>query len=458
MFPVAIKLTNSLISIDESQEKILSNIKSPNRQRVFELIFYFSPYKMFNAGKSVSYIRKGGKNLYIDEIKRAKHNYIQSAKISLRTGQLLDGIKFAIEHQTRKAQDVFIDLVEQIDEDSVFNYDLGLTYAQLGNFEYAYNNFKKSFYLDESNMLAGVFALMSAKLANISNNDLSQRVKKSISDYSENNEEAIFYDTLYGFVDNTNSARSLTYLESEKYNTTLETISALMVAILKDKKGYAKQISAKLKKKLSDDIVANVLYFHTSYSHLDTKKFAQKGASFLQEKSLRIDSLYHGPNIARKMYIELAKISGLGYTVRDILKERTITETKNTIGVLQSLALADLHLGFYEESYVIYNKLIDDLNQRDPETLFLAAIASMGSEHFANAAVLLKLVNIKSKSNYEARLGLGLLFLQNGNLKSAKTQLNMIKSNNFKSEYFDFDIDNKKPRIKNATKDSNTTK
>jgi tetratricopeptide (TPR) repeat protein len=457
-FPIKVKFKDSFVSVDHAQKHIFDIIKIPNSKRVYDLLFYFAPYKMFNAGESISYIKRGNKNLYIDNVNRARRNYKQSIDTSVVTGELVKAIKFAINQDIVEANSIFLQLTKRIHEDSTVYYDLGLSYAQLENYKDAYINFRKSFYLDKSNILSGVFTIMTARLLNQTSNILTQDVIQSIDKYIGDENDINFYKALLGMADDNINSKALNFLESQKYDTTLKNITALLIAMKSKRYNHAKQVSVKLKQKIPDNVVANILSFYAKNVTLDIKKFAQNSAIFLKNKSLKLDYIYHGPSIARKLYVELTKISGLGFTLRDILKEKVITQAEHTSGVLQALALADLHLGLYEESYVLYNKLIDDFKQADSQTLFFGSVAAMGAKHFANASILLKLASIKDPTNYEAKLALGLLFLQNGNIKSAEAQISAIKSNNFQSEYFDFEIDNKKYRINNAKKDSNITK
>jgi len=97
-----------------------------------------------------------------------------------------------------------------------------------------------------------------------------------------------------------------------------------------------------------------------------------------------------------------------------------------------------------EESYALYNTLIDEYNMKDAHTLFMGAVASTAASHHANAIALLKLSTMKNPEFYESRYALALLYLEIQNNEGAAIQLSKISGNNFRSEFFDFEIDTDK--------------
>ncbi|MEJ2372306.1 MAG: hypothetical protein P8Y16_00605 [Sulfurimonas sp.] len=71
-------------------------------------------------------------------------------------------------------------------------------------------------------------------------------------------------------------------------------------------------------------------------------------------------------------------------------------------------------------------------------------MASTAAGHNENAMALLELSKFKNKSFYESRFALGLLYLEAKNYEAAIIQLAHINSNNFRSNYFNFKIDEQK--------------
>ena len=70
-YPISVKLKESLFDPQEAQKHYRKTIL-PSRSTIYQKIFAFSPYKVFNANKTISYIRKGNANIYIDNISSAK--------------------------------------------------------------------------------------------------------------------------------------------------------------------------------------------------------------------------------------------------------------------------------------------------------------------------------------------------------------------------------------------------
>jgi hypothetical protein len=118
-----------------------------------------------------------------------------------------------------------------------------------------------------------------------------------------------------------------------------------------------------------------------------------------------------------------------------------IVEKHDTRGVMQALALVDIYLNFFEEAFSIYNTLIDDFKESDPNTLFLASVAAIGANKHANAIALLELTILdKNLVNSEARFALAMLYQEDTNLKASSIHLREIMDNNFQSKYFDFNL------------------
>ena len=128
------------------------------------------------------------------------------------------------------------------------------------------------------------------------------------------------------------------------------------------------------------------------------------------------------------------------YYVRDILERQLQNENDDVTGIMQALGYVDIYTGNYEEAYAIYNELIDTYKQKDTNTLFLAAVASIGAKHNANAIALLELAKLTDPNNFESRLALGLLYMEVKNIEAAGIQFAKIGDSNFISKYFTFKI------------------
>ncbi|EAK0827674.1 hypothetical protein A0Y55_00055 [Campylobacter lari] len=114
---------------------------------------------------------------------------------------------------------------------------------------------------------------------------------------------------------------------------------------------------------------------------------------------------------------------------------------KNSIGLIFALAYVDIFAKEYQEAYTLYNILIDDYKIKDAQTLFLAAVAAIGSNNPNSAIALLELAKLENEETLEARLALGLLYHEVQNLEPAMFQYEKV-GNNFESKFFTFDIKN----------------
>ncbi|EDP7639150.1 hypothetical protein GZ648_001782, partial [Campylobacter coli] len=198
---------------------------------------------------------------------------------------------------------------------------------------------------------------------------------------------------------------------------------------------------AKLRSELPQDIVANILYFNSLNSNLNIKEYAQNAQ--IHFKNLQVDyrSVFGGSNIARELYVNLMHIAGLLNLERQKFKTLINTSKVKDEGMIQTLAYLDIFAQQYEESYALYNTLIDEYGAKDSRTLFLASVAAVGANNPNSAIALLQLSKLTDKNNKESKVALGLLYQEVGNYEAAMTQYRTLP-NDFKSEFFTFDIKN----------------
>ncbi|NPA58886.1 MAG: hypothetical protein GXO30_00255, partial [Epsilonproteobacteria bacterium] len=215
----------------------------------------------------------------------------------------------------------------------------------------------------------------------------------------------------------------------------------------------AKKASHKLTIMLPNEILPHIMYIDAHFSKLKTKAYAKKVMNYLKVQKFDMDDLYFGAYITKYLYVQQNLMIGKLYFLRQDLKQKLSTMDKNTKEVTSALALASLYDGAFEESYTLYNTLIDDLKVRDAHTLFLGAIASTAASHHANAIALLELSKMKNPKFLESRYALGLLYLEIQNNKGAVIQLSKVIKDGFSSDFFNFDIDTDKLMFKKQKKE-----
>jgi predicted Zn-dependent protease len=280
---------------------------------------------------------------------------------------------------------------------------------------------------------------MTSQLINKESPKLLEILKDSLSN-EDVNEKINLYNTLV-YISQDNFMATADWLDNTYKEKPLYLALNTIIAIKQNRMDIAKKSSNKLAALFPNDILPHLMYIDSYFNDLKPKKYASKVMNYLKIQKFNFNDLYSGPYITRYLYIQENLITGHLYFLRKQLKDVLDTSTKDPVDLTSALALASLYDGAFEESYALYNNLIDNLKIRDSHTLFLAAVASIAAGHNANAIALLELAKMKDKNNNESRYALGLLYLEMQNNKGAVTQLSRVKKNNFSSEYFNFDID-----------------
>lgn len=439
-FPIHILLKESLFDTKMAQKyyrKTLMNSQNIN----FQKIFYFSPYKAFNANRTISYIRKGNANIYIDDIQSAKNYLKKSLKTSNVNYIIVDAIQKAISHKLRDANTILLKAHKNFPKHTILNYNLALTYAQLGDIENAHTYFLQSYYQDASNYLSGIYAVMCEKILGINNPKLLGIIKQNLAD-EDDTEKIALYRTLIHYLENNfiGASRWLNEDQSERpLNLVLKTLIAQGIAHQQAAQLYAE----KLTYHLPNDILTHLIYIDTHYNRSGDIAYVKNALNYLRKQTFSYQDLFYGANITRELYTQMGLITGKMYDLTTLLENKLDSSLDENIDLIKSLALAYLYNKEFEKAYLLYNQLIDEYKIRDSRTLFLGAVASIGAEHHANALALLELAKIKNSKNYESRYALGLLYMETRNSNGASIQFANI-GNGFKSHFFEFEIDTQK--------------
>ncbi|MDT8338905.1 MAG: tetratricopeptide repeat protein [Sulfurimonas sp.] len=448
-YPIKVKLKDSLFNPEEAQERYRNSVIN-SREIDYQKIFYFSPYKTFNANQTISYIRKGNANIYIDNIDSAKEYLKKGSSSSSVNLGIVNAIKKALSFKLREANEMLQKLVEIQPKHSILHYNLALTYAQMGNMADAHKHFLRSYNLDAKNYLSGIYAVMTSQLIDNENAKLLSIIKDAIA-HEEFSEEIDLYNTLL-FISQGNASSLSDWIDKDYKQRPLYLALDIIIALKQNNVVAAQKSANKLALLLPDEIVPHMMYIDAHFNKLSQKEYAKEVMNYLRVQDLNFNDLYFGAYVARYLYIQQNLITGKLYFLREQLKKVLESTTERTEELTSSLALASLYDGFYEESYTLYNNLIDNLKVRDSQTLFLGAVASTAAEHHANAIALLELSKLKNPSFLESRYALGLLYLEVKNNKGAVIQFSRIYKNNFNSEYFNFSIDTDKLMFEKSQK------
>ncbi len=437
-YPILVTLKDSIFVSDLAQKNYRNNVIT-SRSFNYQKIFYFSPYKIFNANNTISYIRKGNANIFIDEIDGAKDYLRKGISSSNVNIGIAKAIKKALKFKIREANEELIKLLKIQPKHSILHYNIALTYAQMGDMPKANKHFLRSYHLDAKNYLSGIYAIMTSQLIHKNSDKLTSIISNALSD-EDDSERIELLNTLL-FITKKNYLGAVNWLDNNYKERPLYLALEVIIALNINRYDLAKKPAQRLTKMLPNDILPHMMYIDMAYDDLPTKEYAKEVAKYLKVQKFHFNDLYFGPYITRYLYIQQTLITGRLFFLREQIKDVLETTTEDKRELTSSLALASLYDKAFEESYTLYNHLIDNLRVRDANTLFLGAVASTAAEHHENAIVLLELSKMKDPNFLESRYALGLLYLQVQNNEGASIQLGLVGDNGFISEYFNFKID-----------------
>lgn len=440
-YPIKVFLKPTLFDPEDIQRNYRSD-KSLGRNYTYQIVFYYAPYKIFNADQTISFIRKGNANIFIDDIQSAKEYLQKSAHASNIDYGITLAIQKALTFKLRDANAQLNALLEKYPQHSILHYNLGLTYAQLGDFSQAYDHFLKSYHLDANNYLSGILAIMSGDLIGKNNPKLASIVKENLS-HEADNDEFNLYRTLADLTQN-NIAGANHWLESNTKERPLHLALKYIISTELGKDSEAKKSSEKLTYLQKNDILPHLFYIHSHYKDLKPKAYANASLNYLRKQPFSYNDLFFGPQITRERYVKMAAMTGQLMPLIQKLENALSSTASDASDITNALALAYFYNQDFEKAYTLYNQLIDTYKVKDERTLFLGAAASIGAKHYENAIALLELSKLKNPRYLESRYALGLLYLLIRNNDAANIQFQKMGNTGFVSQYFDFGIDTDK--------------
>ncbi|ECL2177281.1 TPA: tetratricopeptide repeat protein [Campylobacter coli] len=436
-YKIKVRLNKELFNIAIAQRNFSNDILKKQKDQ-FDLLFYFAPYQVFDSKQASLYIKKANITNFVDDSSDGQSYLARSQALSSTNVKISNIINDALNQKLRLANKEFQALLEDYPEHSILQYNLALTYAQMQNYELAYKHFSSSYHLNPKNYLAGAFAMFCGKLSDNDTTKLYHEILDNIA--ADSNFKANMQKNML-FLANGDYISMLPYLDENGQKTPLNLIFETIIAKNNNLNNQVDVRIAKLRSELPQDIVANILYFNSLNSNLNIKEYAQNAQ--IHFKNLQVDyrSVFGGSNIARELYVNLMHIAGLLNLERQKFKTLINTSKVKDEGMIRTLAYLDIFAQQYEESYALYNTLIDEYGAKDSRTLFLASVAAVGANNPNSAIALLQLSKLTDKNNKESKVALGLLYQEVGNYEAAMTQYRTLP-NDFKSEFFTFDIKN----------------
>ena len=432
LFPITVKIKESLYDPVKAQKEFKNSIFSDKFNK-YTLLFYFAPYKLFNPEQTNSLLKRGVKEIYIDNINSADNYLKKASNISEINTKIVQGLKLLQNHKVYEANKLFKNLIKIYPNHSILHYNLALSYANINNFQLAKKHFEKSYLLDKTNYLSAFFSAFSSILTNTDFDD------KTILSIVKNDKHSSKQIILLNKILQDDPTIHLSYKENlSSFDLALN----IIISNLSNNYTNYKLFTNKLHTMMPKDLVTNILYVDMISQTNDIKTYAKNVQNYLAIKSLDKKPLLYGESIARELYVKVLNIAGVTRFVKELL-ENELPTNQNQIALQQSLAYTYIYTKDYEKAYKIYNNLIDNLKVDDTHTLLLASVASIGANHHANAIALQELANIDNKTLYESRYALGLLYQEAKNFEGASIQFSKIGNSGYKPKYFDFDLKNK---------------
>ena len=437
-YPIKTVLNPELFDINLAQNNY-DLTKFFNQNSLYQILFYFTPYKAFDPKQTIEYIRKGGLSLFVDESGIADEYLETSGIVSKANVMLSQAIFKALNNKLREANSDFLEITKLYPNHSIVQFNLALTFAQLGDFAQAYKHFVTSYHLDPSNYIAGAYAIMAAKIIGRDAKRLTKEVMDTM-DADTNLDQDNIYKAMIQLTQGNQGALN-DWLDKNHNESVLNIVFNIICAYITDRNDIVILATDELNQKLPNDVLTNIIYSVTRFDVKNIKNYAKDiQVKFLTTK-LDKGTLYGGATIIKTEYIKLLQIAGLLNIEREsIIKDLKIS-SDNTKDILHTLAYLSLFTGHYEEAYTIYNELVNTEKEDDANTLFLASVASIGANHPDSAIGYLELAKLTNPTYSEARLALGFLYQEVGNIDAAITQYDGLGNSGYKSKFFTFKLE-----------------
>lgn len=436
IFDVQIFLKQRAFESDMIQEKLLNEFIS-NQKSVASILLYYAPYKIFNPNKTVSSIKKGEAGLMVDDIKAGASYLENAAKQSRINAEMIRGIDYALSGRVYLANRQFKAIESRYPTHAVLLYNLGLTYAQSGDFREANKYFIKAYNFDPKNYEAGLFAIITSKIMGVP----FDRIKESLDAdlFGPNNfANKSEYGAMFSYALD-NSVAAIDWLMNGQKKSASSLALATIVSLKLDKRNAAVSSAKALSDMMPRDIVAGGLYIFVKNSGENVKFFARETQAYLNKGYYDVGSVYYGPDIAKDMFISLHRASGLLTRAKDIYEKRLAIERVDRAQLLKGYGSALMYLKMFKEANTAFSSVVFDIDYVNANTLFMAGASAIASGKHSDAISFFELAKLYDPTNIESIYALGLLYLEAANLNQSATQFKNIKGM-FESEFFDFDI------------------
>lgn len=444
IYPIKVVLKPSFFDVGLAQEEFWNRSFEIQEKISYKVLFYYAPYRVFDVDEAIKIIKEGGVFSQGPSIEQAKDMFVRSETISTINKKITKALIELNKNNIRDALKYLLSSAKANPNHAVLHYNLGLIYAQMGNFEQAYFHFMRAYHLNSYDIASGLFAIIAGKFIYQDTSRTFHQISRDFENIPfESQTQKKFLFSLIGYLNN-NIDDGLDWIEEAENKLPIYYALRSAYGIRNKDKNTLLRAFSSLKSLYSRDAASNILYELVRNYDTNYKQVALRLHNLLLSNKIDLSSVYYGPAFTRELYVFIGFITGSLQNQEKALEEKLIAQTDTPNGILQAIALVSIYQHKFEKAYTIYNTLIEDLGEADSYTKFLGAVAAIGADHHENAVLLLQLSKMDSPSNYESRYVLGLLYQGAGNFGAAASHYNYISTTDFKSEFFDFVIDTDK--------------
>ena len=439
LYPIRVKLKEELFDIHKAQENFWNRKFEHEQILGYKILYYYAPFRIFDAKQNLEVIQEGGMHLKINNIELAKSTLGEGSGIARVNQNITLALREVNQNNIRKAQEFMLKALSIYPNHAILHYNMGVLYAQAGDYDNAYTHFLRAYHLDSNDVLSGLFAVIAGRLTYRNVDRILSSISADFSDISfESNEQRAF---LLSFLRYLNNVPIEDFAWMGDFNKPVYHALKSAYSLAKQDPAMIMQGFETLQRIYPKDVVANVMYELSRFYKRDLKEVALELNELYYKKDLDMSSIYFGASLARELYIYTSFITGTLLTIEPEIEHKLLSTNESNAGILQVLGLLNIYSGHFEKAFVYYNTLIDDLKEDDPQTRFLGAVAALGAGRHENAVALLQISKMESVTNLESKFALGLLYQEAKNFKAARDHYEQVSSSDFVSEYFDFDID-----------------
>lgn len=442
-YPIRVVINPELFDVSLAQKTFWERDFENKDKLGYKMLFYFAPYKVFDAKRALEEIAQASHLAHIN-ITEGRNVLLRSATTSKIDKEIIHTLVELESKDLRLALTFLKNATLSNPNHAILYYNLGLVYAQLGQYDDAYAQFIRAYYLDRNDFLSGIFAVLTGRF---SHKNTDRIVSDMTQDFQEQEFDSptnkAFIENFLNYI-NDNQIQESDWIEKARLKEpifyALEFVYALKS---KNKNAMLKHIDA-LKTIYPNDVVVNIMAILTKNFGDSLQDISISMYNLFNSDTLDLRPLYYGGALPRELYVYTGFITGSLQNQALIMQNHLMSQESNPRGVLQTLGLIHIYQRDFQKAYMMYSTLLDELQENDSNTRFLAAVSAVGAGNNADAVLLLQLAKMETPTAYEARYALGLLYQAAQNYKAAAASYSFISVANFRSEFFDFQIDTQK--------------